>query len=98
MKRAKQDIITFKADASLLEAMKDIPNRSEFIRNAVLAALESTCPLCGGTGVLSPYQKRHLDDFLVDHPLRECEACHDLKFVCSRIPKARHDKQHFPQR
>jgi len=89
MKRAKQDIITFKADASLLEAMKDIPNRSEFIRNAILAALDSACPLCSGTGVLSQHQKRHLDDFLADHSLKECEECHDLKFVCSRTGESK---------
>jgi hypothetical protein len=82
MKRAKHEIITFKADASLLEAMKDIPNRSEFIRNAILAALDSACPLCSGTGVLSPSQKEHLSDFLRDHSLQECEKCHDLRFVC----------------
>jgi hypothetical protein len=82
MKKAKHEIITFKADASLLEAMKGIPNRSEFIRNSILAALESACPLCSGTGVLTPHQKTHLQDFLTDHPLKECEKCHDLRFVC----------------
>ena len=84
MKKNKHEIITFKADASLLEAMKGIPNRSEFIRNAILAALDSACPLCSGTGVLSPHQKKHLQDFLVDHSLKECKKCHDLKFTCSR--------------
>jgi len=82
MKKAKHEIITFKADASLLEAMKGVPNRSEFIRNAILAALDSACPLCSGTGVLTPQQKKHLLDFLVDHPLQECEKCHDLRFIC----------------
>jgi hypothetical protein len=87
MKKAKDEIITFKADASLLEAMKGIPNRSEFIRNSILAALESACPLCCGTGVLTPQQKGHLEDFLVDHSLQECEKCHDLRFTCDHGPK-----------
>lgn len=82
MKKAKHEIITFKADASLMEAMKGIPNRSEFIRNAILAALDSACPLCSGTGVLTPQQKIHMQDFLVDHSLQECEKCHDLRFTC----------------
>ena len=55
--RNKPEIITFKADKSLLDAMKGIPNRSAFIRSAVLAALDSACPLCGGTGVLTPSQR-----------------------------------------
>ena len=87
MKKAKHEIITFKADAALLEAMKGIPNRSEFIRNSILAALDSACPLCGGTGVLTPQQKIHLQDFLLDHSLRECEKCHDIRFVCEHGPE-----------
>ena len=87
MKKAKHEIITFKADVSLLEAMKGIPNRSEFIRNAILAALDSACPLCSGTGVLTPQQKKHLLDFLVDHPLQECEKCHDLQFICAHASR-----------
>ncbi len=92
MKRAKHEIITFKADASLMEAMKGIPNRSEFIRNAILAALESACPLCGGTGVLTPQQKKHMQEFLVDHSLQECEECHDLRFTCIHGDKSGFNK------
>ncbi len=94
MKRAKHEIITFKADDSLLEAMKGVPNRSEFIRNAILAALESACPLCSGTGVLSPHQKKHMEEFLSDHSLQECEKCHDLRLVCSRTQKNELDEPH----
>ena len=63
MKKEKQDIITFKVPESLMEAMKGIPNRSEFIRTAVVAALDSVCPLCRGTGVIMPKQRRHLEMF-----------------------------------
>jgi hypothetical protein len=82
----KQEVITFKADKSLLAAMKGVPNRSEFIRNAVLAALESACPLCTGTGILTPNQKRHWDAFAADHALTECGDCHELHLVCSEVP------------
>jgi len=59
MAKHKDEIVTFKADRSLLEAMRGIPNRSAFIRQAILAALDSACPLCRGTGVLTPDQRRH---------------------------------------
>ena len=85
MKKNKQEIITFKADLSLLEAMKGIPNRSEFIRNAILAWLDSACPICNGTGILRHYQKKHLDNFILDHPLEECSACNELCFICGHI-------------
>jgi hypothetical protein len=82
--RQKESVITFKADASLLEALKNIPNRSEFIRSAILGALESYCPLCQGTGVLSPNQKTHWNAFAAHHPLRECEDCHEVHLICSQ--------------
>ncbi len=82
MKKQKSEVITFKADSALLEAMKGIPNRSEFIRNAVLQALDSTCPLCRGTGIMSSDQKRHWDKFARDHELRECRDCHELYLEC----------------
>jgi len=87
VKKKKSKIITFKANTSLLEAMKGVPNRSEFIRSAVLAALDSTCPLCNGTGILSPNQKRHWKQFAKDHSMQECGNCHELYLVCSNRNK-----------
>lgn len=80
----QQTIVTFKADDSLLEAMRGIDNRSEFIRNAVLAALENACPLCRGNGFLTPNQRRHWDAFARDHNLTECDDCHEVHLVCDR--------------
>ena len=39
MRKPKQEIITFKTDQKFAEALEGIPNRSAFIRTAVLAAL-----------------------------------------------------------
>ena len=82
MKKEKQEIITFKVPESLREAMKGIPNRSEFIRTAVLAALKSVCPLCKGTGILMPNQKIHWEQFTTDHHMVECATCNALHLVC----------------
>ena len=80
--KRKQEIITFKVDEALWEAMKRIPNRSAFIRSAILSALQSVCPLCNGTGNLTPDQRRHWDGFAKNHPLAECEDCHAVHLVC----------------
>jgi len=80
--RKKRDIITFKTDESLLKAMAGIPNRSEFIRAAILTALDSACPLCKGTGILTPDQLRHWKKFTRRHSLEECESCHAVHIVC----------------
>ena len=79
----KQQIITFKAEGALVEAMRDIPNRSEFIRSAILAALDGVCPLCHGTGVLNPHQQRHWEEFSRTHPLERCNDCKEDTLVCS---------------
>jgi len=86
MPKHKDEIITFKADRSLLDAMRGIPNRSAFIRTAILAALDSTCPLCRGTGVLTPDQRTHWQEFAADHPVTECDDCHELRVVCANRP------------
>ena len=78
----KQQIVTFKAEEALIHAMEDIPNRSEFIREAILAALDGACPLCHGTGVLSPNQRRHWNEFSTDHTIEQCEHCDEGRVVC----------------
>jgi hypothetical protein len=81
-RRKKQEIVTFKVDRALLEALRGIPNRSEFIRAAILAAIDSACPLCKGTGILTPDQRRHWQQFAKNHWFRECGDCHAVHLVC----------------
>ncbi|HOD50099.1 MAG TPA: CopG family transcriptional regulator [Candidatus Hydrogenedentes bacterium] len=78
----KHEIITFKVDEGLSHAMQGIGNRSEFIRRAILAALENVCPLCLGAGALSPEQRKHWDRFSATHNVEECENCHAMHIVC----------------
>jgi hypothetical protein len=78
----KQEIITFKVDEALRRALQGVQNRSEFIRAAILAALDSVCPLCKGSGILTPDQRKHWDTFSKNHPLKQCEDCHAVHLVC----------------
>lgn len=82
MPNTKAEVISFKADQALLRALEGIPNRSEFIRGAILAALDGVCPLCQGTGILTPQQKTHWQDFARHHQLRRCGQCQALHLVC----------------
>ena len=85
--KKKQDIITFKVDGDLLDAIKDIPNRSEFIRGAIISALGVLCPLCNGSGILTPNQKRHWDEFAINHTIRRCRECDECVLVCQMDSK-----------
>jgi len=78
----KQEIITFKVDEALADVIKKLPNRSEFIRNAVLAALENICPLCQGRGTITPGQLRHWEEFLKTHRVVQCPECDALYIEC----------------
>lgn len=79
----KQGVITFKVDEGLFDLIKGMPNRSEFIRNAVLSALGNICPLCNGTGILTARQKEHWNDFAADHRIQTCEECQERYLVCA---------------
>ena len=76
------EVITFKVDSKILDLMAGVQNRSEFIRTAILAALENVCPLCKGTGVLNPKRKEHWDEFAHQHRLTECSDCDEVKIEC----------------
>jgi len=86
MPKRKTETISFKADSELLGAIEGVRNRSEFIRAAILTALDNACPLCSGTGTLTPEQKRHWEEFAEDHPIRTCSHCHEPRIYCSRKP------------
>jgi len=78
----KSEVITFKVDEDLAQIIQRMPNKSEFIRQAVLSALDSACPLCQGTGSLTPAQKKHWDLFAAHHQLEECDDCHAVHLHC----------------
>jgi hypothetical protein len=89
MANSKPDIISFKVDHELMGMLKHVANRSEFIRAAVLAALDSTCPLCNGSGILQSHERKHWDQFASSHPQEECSRCESVIFTCGG-KQARH--------
>ena len=51
LRRARKSIlVALKVDADTAAALDAVPNRSEFIREALRARLDDLCPLCNGTG------------------------------------------------
>ncbi|HTX73082.1 MAG TPA: ribbon-helix-helix domain-containing protein [Rectinemataceae bacterium] len=82
MASTKTDLVSFKVEPGLAERIDRLPNKSEFIRNAILAALDNTCPLCQGTGVLSPEQREHWERFTAHHHVERCGECHAVYLSC----------------
>lgn len=80
----KDSVLTFKADPDLAAALRALPNRSDFIRAAVLAALDNACPLCSGSGILTPKQKEHWEKLRGTHHITRCTDCQEVVMTCDR--------------
>jgi DnaJ-class molecular chaperone len=74
------EVVTFKLDKATMQLMKGIENRSEFIRNAILGALDNMCPFCKGTGVLNVHRKKHWEQLANQHQQRVCKECDEQIF------------------
>lgn len=86
----KEEVISFKVDAALAEHLKLVPNRSDFIRKAILQALDHECPLCQGTGILSADGMNHWKSFTEHHHLHQCDDCNGNYLSCDALPEAGH--------
>ena len=93
MQRRKEEIITFKVDEKMSRAMADVENRSAFIRDAILAALGNTCPVCQGSGILSQSQQTHWNDFLSHHHFEKCNKCNEKRLVCDFEKSEKNEKE-----
>ncbi len=50
-KTAKPVLVAVKVDQETAALLDTLPNKSQFIRDAVRARLDELCPLCSGTGL-----------------------------------------------
>jgi hypothetical protein len=48
----KEAVVAFKVEKELADILDKLPNKSDFIRKAIVAQLSMACPLCHGSGVL----------------------------------------------
>jgi hypothetical protein len=74
-KSAKSEIVAFKVEAELAGFLNNLPNKSDFIRKAILAQFGMTCPLCTGTGVVARGRHDHFKPVIEAHKERACEKC-----------------------
>ena len=80
--KQKDEVITFKVEPALADRLRQIPNKSQFIRTAILSSLDHICPLCQGLGFLTPDQKQHWIEFSKHHVIEECKECGSIHLVC----------------
>ena len=74
-KAQKKQIVAFKVEDELAQFLDALPNKSEFIRKAILAQFGMTCPLCSGTGVVDKGIHDHYEPVIAANNNRPCEKC-----------------------
>lgn len=74
-KSNKSKIVAFKVEEELAEFLNNLPNKSDFIRKAILAQFGMTCPLCTGTGVVPRGIHDHYQPVIARENQRSCEKC-----------------------
>lgn len=71
----KKNIVAFKVEDELAEFLNNLPNKSDFIRKAILAQFGMTCPLCIGSGVVARGLHDHYKPVIQEHTKRACDKC-----------------------
>jgi hypothetical protein len=71
----KNRTVAVKIDEDLATFLDRLPNKSEFIRQAILAQFGTTCPLCTGSGQVPSVIASHYLPVLTRHREKQCSKC-----------------------
>lgn len=97
-KPAKPEVVAFKVEKELAELLNKLPNKSAFIRKAIVAQLGMTCPLCNGKGVVPRGLHDHYAALLRTLNNRPCAKCgHDLPLPKDAGELADDDRERLEQ-
>src|SRR3954451_16754948 len=97
-KSPKSKIVAFKVEEDLADFLDALPNKSEFIRKAILAQFGMTCPLCAGSGVVDKGIHDHYETIIANNNSRPCEKCRAaVSFPMSLDAAPPHDLDRFRQ-
>ena len=96
-KASKSQIVAFKVEEELAEFLDKLPNKSEFIRKAILAQFGMTCPLCVGSGVVLRGLHHHYKPIIAANNTRPCDKCKAAVTIPVPGDSPAADKKRFEQ-
>jgi hypothetical protein len=76
MSQQKQTVVSFRVDQHLAEILNALPDKSTFIREAILRRFHAACPFCQGRGVLPQMIGEWLEARIPPYDAVECTCCH----------------------
>jgi hypothetical protein len=71
----KQTVVSFRVDHHLAEILNNLPDKSAFIREAILRRFHAECPFCQGRGVLPRAIAEYLQAHMPESRTVECKCC-----------------------
>ena len=91
MAERRNVVMTFKVEPELAEALRRMPNTSEFIREAVRDRIGHVCPMCLGTGRVTELQHLAASNLMTRHSPVQCTRCGQQEFApCHRLDEHPH--------
>ncbi|MBI4580743.1 MAG: hypothetical protein HY718_13635 [Planctomycetes bacterium] len=75
MAQQKQTVVSFRVDHHLAEILNNLPDKSAFIREAILRRFHTECPFCRGRGVLPGLIAEWFETQLPRLKTIECKCC-----------------------
>lgn len=96
--QVKQRIVTFKVEAEVAAFLDELPNKSDFIRKALLSALLEPCPVCHGKGSVPRSLRRDLDRVFQRQQFVPCSFCgYEFPLNLERSRKGTTDRERLRQ-
>ncbi len=89
----KPVVITFRADQHLADLLAQLPDKSAFIRKAILSHFYQACPICKGRGVVPDNLAKWVTEQMTSAHTVACDCC-DYQFPESTVAAAP-DSKHF---
>jgi hypothetical protein len=71
----KSRTVAVKVEAEVADFLDRLPNKSDFIRQAILAQFRMACPLCSGSGTVPRGLGDHFAPVVRRNRLKKCEKC-----------------------
>lgn len=94
----KQRVVTFKVEEEFAAFLDEMPNKSEFIRKALLSALMEPCPVCNGKGSVPQSLRRDLEEVFKKQQFVPCSYCgYDFPLGAEKTRNSPKDRERLKQ-